>query len=58
MENTFKVGDNVITNAGTTYSPVMTIKWIDNEQCLCLWYNKLTNHFEEYKLPYQMLRKV
>jgi uncharacterized protein YodC (DUF2158 family) len=59
MSNTaFKVGDNVVTNAGRTYSPLMTIKWIDNDSCLCIWYNKLTNQFDEYKFPKEMLTKL
>ena len=56
-DTNFKVGDTVVTKAGDNYSPVMTIKWIESENCLCIWYNKITNHFEEYKFPNEMLQR-
>ena len=58
MANTFKAGDVVTTTAGRSFSPIMVIKWIDNENCLCVWYNITTHLFEEYKFPFENLMKL
>ena len=51
MAGTFNAGDVVTTKAGRNYSPVMVVKWTENNSCLCIWYNSASQQFEEYKFP-------
>ncbi len=58
MEHKFKQGDTVVTTAGHRHSPVMVVKYADDNHCICIWYNTTTFRFEEYKFPVETLVKL